>query len=183
MKQFHYRGVAREFSNRYHFALDAPVDAAHWLTLDNAVVAAEKLIYIPYATQGAEIVRVVGYAGGSEIPVYTHVLTPVTGTASFTGYPPPGDCAGLIRYSTPDRSTKNHPIYCFNYYHAIWQSDATAGEDNVAAAQATLMATYATAWLSGFSDGTNVHRRSRPNGTVCTGAYVEPQLTHRDLPR
>jgi hypothetical protein len=45
------------------------------------------------------------------------------------------------------------------------------------------MSTYAAAWIAGFSDGTATHHRSRPNGNIVTGAFVETALTHRDLPR
>jgi hypothetical protein len=175
--------VLRTFSNRYHFRGGTPADATHWTTFSDAVVAAEKAIYAPYASQGAQISETFGYAGGSEIPVFSKVYAPVTGTGSFTGFPPPGDVAGLIRYSTSDRSSKNHPIYCFNYYHAIWQSDSAGAQDNVAPAQRTLMQTYAAAWLTGFSDGANTLTRARPNGNACTGSLVEVLLTHRDLPR
>jgi hypothetical protein len=183
IKEFHYRGATHTFSNRYHFGGGTPADSTHWTTFSDNVVAAEKAIFHTFASYGARIIETVGYAGGSEIPVFTKIYTPVDGTATGTGFNPPGDVAALIRYATPDRSSKNHPIYCFNYYHAIWQSDAVGGQDAVAPSQATALGTYATAWLSGFSDGTNVLRRSRPNGTVCTGSFVEPLLTHRDLPR
>jgi hypothetical protein len=183
VKQFHYRGAARNFSNRYYFNNSAPTDATHWTTLSDAIVAAEKAIYFPYAAQGAQIVQTVGYAGGSEIPVFNKTYTPVTGTLTGTGFTPPGDVAAVIRWATADRSSKNHPVYLFNYFHSIWQSDAAGAQDNVTGVQLTAMGTYAAAWISGFSDGTTSHRRCRPNGDVSTGYLVLPQLTHRDLPR
>jgi hypothetical protein len=146
-------------------------------------VAAEKAIYTSYASQGAQIVQTVGYAGGSEIPVFNKTYTPVTGTGAWSGFPPPGDVAACLRWSTADRSSKNHPIYLFNYYHSVYQSDSTGAQDNVASGAAAAIATYAAAWITGFSDGTTSHRRSRPNGDVATGSLLLPQLTHRDLPR
>jgi hypothetical protein len=103
-------------------------------------------------------------------------------TLSLAGYPP-GDTAALVRYSTSARSTKNHPIYGFSYYHGMHSVGGSGTQDNLNAGEATALGTYAAAWISGFSDGTVNHVRSTPAGHVCTGAYVEPLLTHRDLPR
>lgn len=94
-----------------------------------------------------------------------------------------GDAAGLIRYSTADRSSKNHPIYCFNYYHGVGTSGIFATKDTLLSTQATAFATYAASWITGFSDGANTYKRARPNGNTVTGSFVEPLLTHRDLPR
>jgi hypothetical protein len=93
-----------------------------------------------------------------------------------------GDCAALVRYSTADRSSKNHPIYCFNYYHGVSGGTTVPTVDNLNTAEKTALQTYGNAWIAGFSDGTNTYTRSRPNGNVCTGAFVEPLVTHRDLP-
>jgi hypothetical protein len=146
-------------------------------------VTAEKAIYQPLASHGAKIVQTVGYAAGSEVPVFTKNYT-TDGTAAFAAFSPsPGDAAALIRYSTPDRSSKNHPVYCFNYYHAIGWDASAADPDVLNAAQRTAMSTYAAAWLTGFSDGTTTFHRSRPTGNLCTGSLVESLITHRDLPR
>jgi hypothetical protein len=182
VKQFNYRGALRNFSNRYHFGTYLPPDTAHWTTLANNIVAAEKLIYSSLATGGAKIIQAVGYAGGSEVPVFTLAYT-TDGTATGLGtVASPGDTAALIRYATPDRSTKNHPIYCFNYYHAAVGATGPTTGDTFNPTQKALFQTYGNAWISGFSDGATTVNRSRPSGNLCTGAFVEPFLTHRDLP-
>jgi hypothetical protein len=183
VKQFTYRGALRNFSNRYHFGTYLPPDATHWTTLSDAIVTAEKAIYKPLAQGGAKIIETVGYAGGSEVPVFTKLYT-TDGTLVGTPWGPcPGDCAALVRYSTPDRSSKNHPVYCFNYYHSIGTDESVADSDTLASIQLTAMSTYATAWITGFSDGTTTVHRSRPSGDLCTGSLVHPLITHRDLPR
>ena len=94
----------------------------------------------------------------------------------------PGDVAALVRYSTADRSSKNHPIYLFNYYHAIAGRLDSVDFNKPNVGEVTALGTYAAAWVSGFSDGTTTHKRSRPNESVATGYLVETYFTHRDLP-
>lgn len=179
MKQFNYRGEVREFSNRYCIGTTAPPDDAHWEALLDAIVLQEKTIYDDFSGGGAKIVAGVAYDVGNDVPVYSKSYS-VDGTYNATGTAGvPGDCAALVRYSTPDRSTKNHPVYCFNYYHAMRASGG--GGDTIAASQVTALENYATAWLTGFSDGTTTFHRSRPTGDLCTARHVPTLFTHRDL--
>lgn len=183
VKQFTYRGALRNFSNRYHFGTYLPPDSGHWTTLCDAITAAEKAIYPHLASGGAKIIEAVGYAGGSEVPVFTKTYALDGTLVSGTWYPAPGDVAVIVRYSTPDRSTKNHPIYCFNYYHAVGAEPTALLPDHVDPGQLTAIQTYAAAWITGFSDGATTVQRSRPSGDLCTGSFVNPLVTHRDLPR
>jgi hypothetical protein len=183
VKQFTYRGVLRNFSNRYHFTNGAPSDSAHWTTLSDAIVTAEKAMNAALASGGAKIIASVGYDAGSEIPVFnkTYATDGTMATGGITAAP--GDVAGLIRYSTSVRSSKNHPVYLFNYYHAVFAVVSGAASDTWYSTQKTAAGVYAAAWIAGFSDGTTNHIRCGPNGAVATGHLEEPYLTHRDLPR
>lgn len=170
-------------SNRYHFHGGTPADSTHWTTFSDAVTAAEKAIFPALGSGGCKIIETFGYAAGSDVPVFSKTYT-LDGTLPTTGgITAPGDCAALIRYSTNARSTKNHPIYGFNYYHGVLISTTGTQPDTLLNAQRTAMSTYASAWLTGFSDGTNTLVRCTPQDQVCTGQLVETLLTHRDLPR
>lgn len=174
-----YKGGFKTWSNRYHFTNSAPVDGTHWTALSDAIVTAEKACLHTYST----IVSTTGYAAGSDVPVFTgSYSTAGTKTISGSEEPAPLQTAALIRYATAARTTKNHPVYLFNYMHDP-VTDPSVTHESVSASQITAYNTYAAAWIAGFSDGTVTHVRAGPNGASATGYLVEPYVTHRDFPR
>lgn len=145
--------------------------------MDN-VTAGEKALY----DGGLQIVQAYGYAAGSDVPVASKTYA-LAGTGGFsTTDLMPGEVAGLIRYATAARTSKNHPVYLFNYYHRVI-SQGGSNNDLQLASQVTQYSTYASNWITGFSDGAVTYNRAGPNGASATGSIVEPYLTHRDFPR
>jgi hypothetical protein len=177
LKTFTYRGVVRTWSNRYHFNGGTPADGAHWTTFSDAIVTAEKAALPTTVT----IVGTVGYAAGSDVPVFTKTYTTAGTLGIGSNQINPGDCAVMVRYSTAARTPKNHPVYLYNWYHPALS--VPANQDTVAAVQTTALGTYAGDWLSGFSDGTNTYTRAGPNGASATGQLVSSVTRHRDFPR
>jgi hypothetical protein len=61
--------------------------------------------------------------------------------------------------------------------------DPTTAVDKPIAAQRTAIGTYASSWITGFSDGGSVTAvRSTPAGHTATGYLAEEYITHRDFP-
>jgi hypothetical protein len=171
-----WRATTKLWTNRYHFTAGVPASNAAWLAFFDAIVLAEKAALFPNAT----ITKAEGYAAGSNLPAASKTYTTV-GTLTNAGLLQERQVAALVRYATDAVTSRNHPVYLFNYYHGA--SADSAHTDQVTPTEITALTNYAAAWISGFSDGTTTHKRAGPNGAVALTGACELYLTHRDFPR
>lgn len=175
-KQFTWKGATWYFTNRYHFNGGTPADASHWHTLTDAITTAEKAIFPSNVT----ITLATCYAAGSDVPVASKAYS-LTGTLTATStVKAPAFCCGLARWSTTARTSKNHPVYLFNYWHGLVFDNSSDG-DTLKGGQHTAMDTYGNSWISGFSDGSITAVRAGPNGATGTGFFISGYTYDHDL--
>lgn len=171
-------GQTKRWSNRYHINQPIPSGSTERSDLCDAFKDGELGLYPSYT----DIVQVDLYDAGSDVPVYTKSYS-AAGTASTTGgNPTPGDTAALLRFSTTQRTSKNHPIYLFNYYHSALYSIADGADVQQANQKASLEA-WGQALVDGITVSGVVYKKAGPNGAVAQARFVEPYLTHRDFRR
>lgn len=181
---FSYRGNAEEFSQTYFMDGTTPSSAASWKTLADAVIASAKTA-IP---SDHSIIRAVGHTAGESVAVweydYAAHSASVAGTMAISGgVIQSGDTAYWVRWSTAAKTGKGKPIYLRNYFHPAITVSGTP--DVILPAVITAVQAYATAWITGFTDGdATVHHRAGPHGASGQAPVLgSPWATTRTLER
>lgn len=173
-----YRGGTKDWSTKLHLTGGDWQDQTHYDALSDAIWGDWISAIYPQTT----LVETVGYNPGSDLPVFTKSYSAV-GTATVPGTSElPLEVCALLRFTTDQRSTKNHPIYLFNYIHDAYAGSGSTKE-TVQSGMKGHWDTRAAALVAGYSDGTLTRHRAGPRGAVAQSGACETFLTHRDFPR
>jgi hypothetical protein len=164
------------WSNRWFFT-----GAALTLAQFNALVALLQAEYVLILPSTSSIVEYTQYDPGSDVPVRTSSVS-VAGTMPLTsGNKCPSFCASMLRFSTSQRTSKNHPIYLFKYFHACI-SDSAGNGDNLQSILSSRLNSFGTDVVAGFNDGTSTRHVTGPYGATAIGYVNHGYVVHRDFP-
>lgn len=178
LKSMAYEGGTKVWSNRYFFTGSDPSGTSAWLALYNSVRDDEKTMLPASVT----IESGVGYDAGSDVPVWAGGSSAAgVSVPGSTHTQAPGDCAAVVRFTTTQRSTKNHPIYLFKYYHGVWVASGT-GPDVLHPDQKAQILAVANDFIGTYIvvDGTD-RQLCGPRGAVGQTASVNQWVRHRDF--
>lgn len=172
-----YRGGTKHWSQLWHFTGPDWASSAQFNTLVDALVAQLQGLI----SSETSIISATGYNSGSSLPVYTYTHT-WTGTSTATNSTkmPLEGCA-LIKFTTTQRSSKNHPIYLFKWLHAVYAAGASTPETLLTGLRSNILSNMSTV-LAGLSDGTNTRQYCGPFGAVAQTRDVNTSVHMREFP-
>lgn len=175
---FSWRGAAKQWSQLYHF--NGPTSWASQTQFNTASDALWNLVKQSLPAR-VTLVESTGYNAGSFLPVYTKVYG-AAGTYTDTSNPQAaGEMCMLWRFTTTQRSTKNHPIYLYKWWHGM-QTDGMTSPDTLRSGLQSTAQSVVNAIVAGISDGTNTRIYCGPRGAVAQAGTCMTLLHAREFP-
>lgn len=161
----------------YHFTGAAWTNEAEFDAMSDWLKDQFKLVLSASAT----ITKTTGYNPGSRIPVYEKTYSQAGSIADSSSTKlTPSDCAMLLRFSTDQRTSKNHPIYLFKYIKPAMNNPNTSVEA-VSPSVLTAIETLGGSLVTGHDPGSGVRKLCGPFGAVALGHQASTYITHRDF--
>lgn len=175
---FSWRGDTKVWSQKYHFT--GPTE---WETEAqfNTFVAALWDSVKESLPARVTCVEAVGYDADSDMPVHTLAIGEAGEYANTDNPQAPGEACMLWRFTTDARTSKNHPIYLFKWWHGMQTNGATS-PDTLRSGIASTAAGPIGDLVDGISDGDNTRHYCGPNGAVALDGECEALLHMREFP-
>lgn len=173
-----YRGNTVTWSNRWFFNQTALPSTGDRDAIAQTMWNQELLQYTTKVT----IVDAIWYAAGSDVPVSTSHPTGACTLSASGRIETPGDCASIIRFTTTQRTSKNHPIYLFKYFHDARYASGGSSDTQDTTQNGRNLA-YGQMMVTGITQSSIVYKAAGPQGAVAQGVSALPLITHRDFPR
>jgi hypothetical protein len=171
-----YRGGTKEWSQLYHFT-----GPAWTLTTFNDFTDALLPDLRNCLDNAHTVTGRIAYDAGSSVPVFDEGLS-LAGTSTATGGIRAAlEACGLARFTTDQRTTKNHPIYLYKWFHGVWAADNPRPE-LLSGTLRTQIGTFAALIVAGVSDGVQVRQYCSPRGAVAQDHLIEEYLHMREFP-
>lgn len=175
---FSWRGASHSWGQLYHF--DGPTSWADQTHFDTFAVNLWNQIKQPLPAR-VTCNDMTAYNAGSFLPVFNHTIAAAGGYTDTSNPQAAGELCMLWRFTTDQRTTKNHPIYLFKWFHGM-QTDGATSPDSLRAGIVATAATPISSLLSGISDGTNSRKYCGPRGAVALSGTCYSTLHAREFP-
>lgn len=173
-----YKGGTKTWSNRFYFNSTAAMTQAIFDDLADQLRDTLKACI----TSSSTVTGAIGYNPGSDIPAFSKTYT-TAGTAVPSGSESiaPLEVVSLWRFTTTQRTVKNHPIYLFKYIHNQILG-ATGARETMVSGRRTTQQSEVDGLVAGLVHSGVTYKLAGPRGAVAQSGIVETYFTHRDFP-
>lgn len=173
-----YKGGTRQWSTKmYTNQTIDPTDS-----IMSALQSDQQAYILPAFPTWCTWIGLDGYSPGSDVPVkslsFSHAGTFAPGTST----PTPLECAAYFRFSTTQRTSKNHPVYLGQYLHDVMYQPSSSDHELLQTDQTENMRQWLTRWVSGITVSGTTYKKAGPYGAVAQSLLVPTYITHRDFP-
>lgn len=172
-----YRGGTKAWSQLWHFTGPDWASAGQFTSLRTALLA-QLTGLLPSDTHA---VSATGYNPGSSVPVFSDSFSTAGSSSASGGVVTPLEACALVKFTTTQRSTKNHPIYLMKWIRAVRAGGSGAAETLDSGLKSNISSNMTTI-LAGLSDGTNTRQYCGPFGAVAQTRVVEDYVHMREFP-
>lgn len=175
---FSWRGNTKQWGQLYHF--DGPTSWADQTHFDTFATNLWNSVKVSLPAR-VTCTTMTAYNAGSFLPVYTHAISANGGYTDTTNPQASGEMCMLWRFTTDQRTSKNHPIYLFKWWHGM-QTDGATSPDTLRGGIHSTASSPVADLIAGYSDGTNTRIYCGPRGAVAQAGTVNTLLYAREFP-